>query len=967
MECLVVAGQAAVTFPALTQLRHSDTSLASASTLCCVHKTINGRMVLKRSVTQDSLHVSSTFLRGQPLPNRTYGCSRKDFSFQCIAEAAEGNTLEGKVSGVGSNGTAKPLAADSESVESLRAALSAAEARAAQADKERQDALEALKISEARAESYAQSMVATTEEALSEVESAKEAFKTELAVVSKEKENLEEELVSTKEHAIDLAIKVEQMAAIAVQESTANIAEEMRFKIAEAETEALEAQAQVEERIRKAADETAALVLEEAKATIEEAQAAADLAREQARTAENALTERMEVLDQVARAETLAAQAQEGVTRSEVLLKIAESEANQLRADLQAAVARAEAAESRIATTQAALAHIQVAVEKASREREESTRKALEAMTAASKAREEAAIMAYKSEMASLRAAAATTGKVERVKEQALERRFQALERSLAAAEEVTKAWQKRAFAVEELLRQVKDKGIDVLRQAGEIDTVLNGGRMEVMLGDQSQKWQLLAEGPRRQRPEWLRRKNTAGTKLPPLKVASLDVDVEASVPLELPSPAKVWSIFEHKVSDDEYTREAASREAEQKALEEQRKQLERSLQKKTIKRLRTPDELEDKLESGTGTGREIVFQGFNWESHRRKWYLDMAPRAADLAACGITTIWLPPPTQSVAPQGYMPTDLYNLNSAYGSVDELKLCIQEMHNNDILVLGDVVLNHRCAAKQSKDGIWNIFGGKLAWGPEAIVRDDPNFGGRGNPSSGDIFHAAPNIDHSQEFVRRDIREWMQWLRTEIGYDGWRLDFVRGFWGGHVKEYIEATTPAFSIGEYWDSLAYEGGTVCYNQDAHRQRIINWVNATGGTSSAFDVTTKGILHSALHNEYWRLIDPQGKPPGVMGWWPSRAVTFLENHDTGSTQGHWPFPRDKVMQGYAYILTHPGTVGDNLVVKLGAIDWNPAKQNNLEGSWNRCLDYGADYQQGDTLKGDQLPSSLAVPGKLT
>lgn len=46
------------------------------------------------------------------------------------------------------------------------------------------------------------------------------------------------------------------------------------------------------------------------------------------------------------------------------------------------------------------------------------------------------------------------------------------------------------------------------------------------------------------------------------------------------------------------------------------------------------------------------------------------------------------------------------------------------------------------------------------------------------------------------------------------------------------------------------------------------------------------QGILHSALHNEYWRLIDPQGKPTGVMGWWPSRAVTFLENHDTGSTQ---------------------------------------------------------------------------------
>lgn len=43
--------------------------------------------------------------------------------------------------------------------------------------------------------------------------------------------------------------------------------------------------------------------------------------------------------------------------------------------------------------------------------------------------------------------------------------------------------------------------------------------------------------------------------------------------------------------------------------------------------------------------------------------------------------------------------------------------------------------------------------------------------------GDIFHAAPNIDHSQDFVRKDIKEWLNWLRSDIGFDGWRLDFVR----------------------------------------------------------------------------------------------------------------------------------------------------------------------------------------------
>ena len=43
--------------------------------------------------------------------------------------------------------------------------------------------------------------------------------------------------------------------------------------------------------------------------------------------------------------------------------------------------------------------------------------------------------------------------------------------------------------------------------------------------------------------------------------------------------------------------------------------------------------------------------------------------------------------------------------------------------------------------------------------------------------GDIFHAAPNIDHSKDFVRKDIIEWLNWLRSDIGFDGWRLDFVR----------------------------------------------------------------------------------------------------------------------------------------------------------------------------------------------
>ena len=55
-------------------------------------------------------------------------------------------------------------------------------------------------------------------------------------------------------------------------------------------------------------------------------------------------------------------------------------------------------------------------------------------------------------------------------------------------------------------------------------------------------------------------------------------------------------------------------------------------------------------------------------------------------------------------------------------------------------------------------------------------------------------------------------------------------------------------------------------CLAQDAHRQRIIDWCDATGGTAAAFDFTTKAILQeAAASKEYWRLRDPHGRPAGT------------------------------------------------------------------------------------------------------
>ncbi|KAL5706352.1 alpha-amylase [Ranunculus cassubicifolius] len=304
--------------------------------------------------------------------------------------------------------------------------------------------------------------------------------------------------------------------------------------------------------------------------------------------------------------------------------------------------------------------------------------------------------------------------------------------------------------------------------------------------------------------------------------------------------------------------------------------------------------------------GKEIVLQAFNWESHKHDWWRNLETKVPDIAKSGFTTAWLPPATDSFAPQGYLPQNLYSLNSAYGSEQLLKTLLQKMKQYNVRPMADIVINHRVGTTQGHGGMYNRYDGiPLSWDERAVTSCT---GGLGNRSTGDNFNGVPNIDHTQTFVRKDISQWLYWLRNNIGFQDFRFDFARGYAPKYVKEYIEGSKPIFCVGESWDSCNYDGTRLEYNQDSHRQRIINWIDNTGGLCTAFDFTTKGILQEAVKGQYWRLRDTQGKPPGVMGWWPSRAVTFIDNHDTGSTQAHWPFPPAHIMEGYAYILTHPG-----------------------------------------------------------
>jgi len=318
-------------------------------------------------------------------------------------------------------------------------------------------------------------------------------------------------------------------------------------------------------------------------------------------------------------------------------------------------------------------------------------------------------------------------------------------------------------------------------------------------------------------------------------------------------------------------------------------------------------------------TGTSVMLQGFHWESHMTSpWWNVITSKASDIADAGFDMVWFPPSSGAASVEGYLPHRLYLQDSGYGTADQLKKAIAALHSNNVKAIADIVINHRVGTKD-----WADFTDPV-WGSDAVCRNDEWSGAKGNYDSGDGYSAARDVDHVQVYVQNSIKDWMKWLKSEMGYDGWRYDYSKGYSGSYVGIYNDATSPYLSVGEYWDDLDLN------NANAHRQRLCNWIDATGAKSNAFDFTTKGILQQAVaYSEYWRLKDSDNKPSGLIGWWPARSVTFIDNHDTGPSTGgnggqnHWPFPSDKVMLGYAYILTHPGIPS---VYWVHYYDWNLA-----------------------------------------
>lgn len=386
-----------------------------------------------------------------------------------------------------------------------------------------------------------------------------------------------------------------------------------------------------------------------------------------------------------------------------------------------------------------------------------------------------------------------------------------------------------------------------------------------------------------------------------------------------------------------------------------------------------------------------VMLQGFTWNSAPRgtgwnkenpspywgNWYGIMKNNAASIKDT-FEYVWFNPPSicDSASSEGYAPTELNNLNSYYGTADDLKEVIQAIQ--PAKAIADIVVNHRAGSTCWGDFTnpdWGVVKGEKY---PAICSDDEAF----NASSGDKDHmvgkpsgsadtgatygAYRDLDHTNTVVQDGIIAWMNDVLKPAGFVGWRYDYVKGFAGKYVGKYNAGSSAQFSVGEYWPTASYNASS----PSGWGNEIKNWITSTeeesGQKSRAFDFALKGAMNSVFGCTWREGSYPNYTSGGSSGSGnyalladesnlyisqPSDAVTFIDNHDTGSNQGHWELNRNKIGAGYALILTHPG---------VPCVSWSHYFTFSEGGNGNTTYPYSGleaeqSYLAGNTVAGTE------------
>ena len=314
-----------------------------------------------------------------------------------------------------------------------------------------------------------------------------------------------------------------------------------------------------------------------------------------------------------------------------------------------------------------------------------------------------------------------------------------------------------------------------------------------------------------------------------------------------------------------------------------------------------------------------VMLQAFYWDSFDDSQWSELQAQA-DLFAGTFDLVWIPQ-SGNCGGQSMGYDDLYwfnNYNSSFGNEQQLRQLISTFKSKGIKTIADVVINHRRNVSNWVDFPRETYKGvTYEMKSTDICANDDNGATKTwatqngytlstNNDTGEGWDGMRDLDHKSENVQTIVKAYLDFLKNDLGYAGFRYDKVKGYSASFTGIYNAAAMPEFSVGECWDGTA---------------KIKSWIEGTKKDgqiqSAAFDFQFRYTVRNAMNNgNYSRLAQQNdGSWPLVSsnldgGKYRRYAVTFVENHDTErrSNAAQDPLLKD-TLAANAYMMAMPGT----------------------------------------------------------
>ena len=298
-----------------------------------------------------------------------------------------------------------------------------------------------------------------------------------------------------------------------------------------------------------------------------------------------------------------------------------------------------------------------------------------------------------------------------------------------------------------------------------------------------------------------------------------------------------------------------------------------------------------------------VMLQGFYWDSYTDSKWTKLESQADEMSQF-FNLIWVPNSgycNTTSNNMGYHPIYWFNHKSAFGTEAQLRSMISTFKEKGVGIIEDVVINHRASvnsnwlsfpAETYKGETYQLTAADICQDDEA---KDNGYKPTGAKDTGEAWGGARDLDHTGENVQKNVIAYEDFLLNDLGYTGFRYDFVKGFAARYVGLYNKTAQLQFSVGECWDG--------------NKTVVTNWINGTKQDgviqSAAFDFPMKYYINDAFASGKWSRLS--GGALCDDNNYKRYAVTFVDNHDTGRS-GECPLYAN-VEAANAYILTMPGT----------------------------------------------------------